>query len=96
MTARGAMAAVAPGKVIFTELKSGRVPAEEIEDRGALGSAFTLVHKGKRTRIEMSLPGRHVVLNALAAIAAASAWGIGAAEAQKIFPACARLRCAAN
>jgi UDP-N-acetylmuramoyl-tripeptide--D-alanyl-D-alanine ligase len=34
----------------------------------------------------MPLPGRHVVMNALAALAAASIWGIGAAEAQKVFP----------
>ena len=82
-----AMAAVAPGKVIFYGIKKpAEYQAEGIEDRGALGSAFTLVHKGKRTRIEMSLPGRHVVLNALAAIAAASVWGIGVAEAQRIFP----------
>jgi len=82
-----AMAAVAPGKVIFYGIeKPAEYHAEEIEDRGALGSAFTFVHKGKRTRIEMSLPGRHVVLNALAAIAAASVWGIGAAEAQEILP----------
>jgi UDP-N-acetylmuramoyl-tripeptide--D-alanyl-D-alanine ligase len=82
-----AMAAVAPGKVIFYGIeKPAEYQAEEIEDRGALGSAFTLVHKGQRTRIEMSLPGRHVVLNALAAIAAASVWGIGAAEVQRIFP----------
>src|SRR5271157_1399977 len=82
-----AMAAVAPGKVLFYGIqKPAEYQAEDIEDRGALGSAFTLVHKGKRTRIEMSLPGRHVVLNALAAIAAASAWGIGSAEAQQIFP----------
>ena len=81
-----AMAAVAPGKVVFYGIeKPAEYQAEEIEDRGALGSAFTLVHKGKRTRIEMSLPGRHVVLNALASIAAASAWGIGATEAQKVF-----------
>ena len=82
-----AMAGVAPGKVIFYGIeKPAEYQAEEIEDRGALGSAFTLVHKGKRTRIEMSLPGRHVVLNALAAIAAASLWGLGAAEAQEILP----------
>jgi len=82
-----AMAAVAPGKVIFYGIeKLAEYRAEEIEDRGALGSAFTLVHKGKHTRIEMSLPGRHVVLNAVASIAAASAWGIGAAEAQQILP----------
>ena len=82
-----AMAAVAPGRVIFYGVeKPAEFMAEEIEDRGALGSSFTLVHKGKRTRIEMPLAGRHVVLNALAALGAASVWGIGAAEAQKVFP----------
>ena len=81
------MAAAAPGKVLFYGIeKPAEYQAEEIEDRGALGSAFTLVHMGKRTRIEMSLPGRHVVLNALAGIAAASVWGIGPAEAQQILP----------
>jgi len=60
--------------------------AEGIEDRGALGSAFTLIHKGQRMRLETSLPGRHVVWNALAAIAAASEWGIGAEEARRVLP----------
>jgi UDP-N-acetylmuramoyl-tripeptide--D-alanyl-D-alanine ligase len=59
--------------------------ADEIEDRGALGSSFTLVHGGKRTRMELPLPGRHVVWNALAAIAAASVWNIGAVEAQSVL-----------
>jgi UDP-N-acetylmuramoyl-tripeptide--D-alanyl-D-alanine ligase len=82
-----AMAAVAPGRVIFYGIeKPAEFTAEDIEDRGALGSAFTLVHNGKRSRIEMSLPGRHVVLNALAAIAAASLWNVGVAEAQSIIP----------
>jgi UDP-N-acetylmuramoyl-tripeptide--D-alanyl-D-alanine ligase len=72
--------------VFYGVEKAAEYKAEEIEDRGALGSAFTLVHQGKRTRMELSLPGRHVVLNALAAMAAASEWGIGAADAQKIFP----------
>jgi UDP-N-acetylmuramoyl-tripeptide--D-alanyl-D-alanine ligase len=82
-----AMGAVAPGRVVFYGVeKEAEYKAEDIEDRGALGSAFTLVHNGKRSRIEMSLPGRHVVLNAVAAIAAASEWGIGVAEAQNIFP----------
>ncbi len=81
------MATVAPGKVLYYGIeKPAEYRAEEIEDRGALGSAFTLVHQGMRTRIEMSLPGRHVVLNALAGIAAASVWGIGAGEAQQILP----------
>ncbi len=81
------MAAAAPGRVIFYGVeKPAEYNAEEIEDRGALGSAFTLVHRGKRTRIEMSLPGRHVVANALGAIAAASVWNIGITDAQKVFP----------
>jgi UDP-N-acetylmuramoyl-tripeptide--D-alanyl-D-alanine ligase len=82
-----AMAAFAPGKVIFYGIeKPAEFAALDIEDRGALGSAFTLLHNGKRSRMEMSLPGRHVVLNALAAIAAASLWNVGVAEAQSIFP----------
>jgi UDP-N-acetylmuramoyl-tripeptide--D-alanyl-D-alanine ligase len=81
-----AMAGAAPGRVIFYGIeKPAEFNAEDIEDRGALGSAFTLVHNGKRSRIEMSLPGRHVVLNALAALAAASLWDVGVAEAKTVF-----------
>jgi UDP-N-acetylmuramoyl-tripeptide--D-alanyl-D-alanine ligase len=81
-----AMAAVAPGHVIFYGVeKPAEFAAEEIEDRGALGSSFTLVHGGRKTRMELPLPGRHVIWNALAAIAAASVWNIGAAEAQTVL-----------
>ena len=81
-----AMAAAAPGRVIFYGVeKPAEFTAEEIGDRGALGSSFTLVHRGKRTRLELPLPGRHVVSNALAALAAASVWNIGVAEAQSVF-----------
>ena len=38
--------------------------------------------RGSRCR----LPGRHNIENALAALAAASVWGIGAAEAAEVFP----------
>ena len=82
-----AMAGVAPGRVVFYGVeKPAEYRAEDVEDRGALGSAFTLVLRGNRTRLEMSLPGRHVVANALAAIAAASEWGIGVEEAQRVLP----------
>ncbi|GAC1621779.1 MAG: UDP-N-acetylmuramoyl-tripeptide--D-alanyl-D-alanine ligase [Candidatus Acidiferrum sp.] len=82
-----AMAARAPGRVIFYGVEqSAEFRAEEIEDRGALGSEFTLVADGKRTRMELALPGRHVIANAIACVAAASAWNIGAAEAQRVFP----------
>jgi UDP-N-acetylmuramoyl-tripeptide--D-alanyl-D-alanine ligase len=82
-----AMASSAPGRVVYYGVeKPAEYRAEEIEDRGALGSAFTLVHDRKRTRLETSLPGRHVVMNALAAIAAAGEWKIGAEEAQQVLP----------
>jgi UDP-N-acetylmuramoyl-tripeptide--D-alanyl-D-alanine ligase len=83
-----AMAARAPGRVIFYGVEqAAEFRAEDIEDRGALGSEFTLVAEGKRTRLELALPGRHVIANALGCLAAASAWNIGAAEAQRVFPA---------
>src|ERR1700722_10025650 len=40
----------------------------------------------RRTRLELPLIGRHNVMNAVAALAAASVWGIGAADAQRVFP----------
>jgi UDP-N-acetylmuramoyl-tripeptide--D-alanyl-D-alanine ligase len=82
-----AMASAAPGRVVFYGVvKPAEYRAEEIEDRGALGSTFTLIHKNQRTQIETSLPGRHVVWNALAAMAAASEWGIGVEEARRVLP----------
>jgi UDP-N-acetylmuramoyl-tripeptide--D-alanyl-D-alanine ligase len=81
-----AFALHAPGRVLTYGIDGAAdYRAEGIEDRGALGSAFVLVENGKRTRLELALPGRHVISNALAALAAASVWGIGAAEAQAVF-----------
>jgi UDP-N-acetylmuramoyl-tripeptide--D-alanyl-D-alanine ligase len=76
----------APGRVLTYGVDNAAdFCAMEIEDRGALGSLFTLVAGGERTRLELSLPGRHVIANSLAALAAASVWNIGAAEARNIF-----------
>src|ERR1700678_2295787 len=61
--------------------------AENIEERGIDGSAFAFVSPSGRARLELPLIGRHNVMNAVAALAAASTWGIGAADAQKVFPA---------
>src|SRR5690348_3484623 len=81
-----AFASHAPGRVLTYGIDSpANYRAEAIEDRGALGSSFVVVENGKRTRLEIALPGRHVVSNALAALAAASEWGIGAADAQIVF-----------
>ena len=81
-----AFASHAPGQVLTYGIDhDADYRAEAIEDRGALGSAFVAVSDGRRTRLDLALPGRHVISNALAALAAASVWGIGAAEAQSVF-----------
>jgi UDP-N-acetylmuramoyl-tripeptide--D-alanyl-D-alanine ligase len=79
-------AAHAPGRVLtYGIANTADFRAEAIEDRGALGSTFVLVHGGDRVRLELALAGRHVISNALAALAAASVWGIGAAETQDVL-----------
>jgi UDP-N-acetylmuramoyl-tripeptide--D-alanyl-D-alanine ligase len=81
-----AFAFKAPGRVLTYGIeRPADFRAEEIEDRGALGSTFTLVAGGKRTRLDLALAGRHLISNALGALAAASAWNIGAGEAQSVF-----------
>jgi UDP-N-acetylmuramoyl-tripeptide--D-alanyl-D-alanine ligase len=61
--------------------------AENIEERGVAGTTFDFVAPSGRTRLELPFIGRHNVMNAVAALAASSVWGIGAAEAQSVFPA---------
>ncbi|HWT87630.1 MAG TPA: UDP-N-acetylmuramoyl-tripeptide--D-alanyl-D-alanine ligase [Candidatus Angelobacter sp.] len=76
----------APGRVLTYGIeKPAFFTAEAIEDRGALGSAFDYVSPEGRVRLELALPGRHVIANALASLAAASVWDIGAAEAQSVL-----------
>jgi UDP-N-acetylmuramoyl-tripeptide--D-alanyl-D-alanine ligase len=76
----------APGRVLtYGVEKPAFFTAREIEDRGALGSAFDYVSPEGNVRLELAVPGWHAVANALAALAAASVWGIGAAEAQSVF-----------
>lgn len=78
---------VAKGTVIRFGTRSGvEFRAEAIEERGIEGAEFDLVSRGRRTRLEIPLIGRHNVMNALAALAAASVWGIGADEAKEVFP----------
>ena len=80
-------AEVARGRVLtFGFGPSAQFRAENIEDRGAEGSTFDFVSPGEKQRLSMPLPGRHNIANALAALAAVSEWGIGAAEAAEVFP----------
>jgi UDP-N-acetylmuramoyl-tripeptide--D-alanyl-D-alanine ligase len=81
-----AFGAFAPGRVLTYGIeKPAFFMAQEIEDRGALGSSFEYVSPEGRLRLELTVPGRHAIANALAALAAASVWGIGAAEAHSVF-----------
>ena len=81
---------VARGRVITFGTGTGaEFRAEAIEERGVDGAAFDFVSPAGRARLESPLIGRHNVMNALAALAAASVWGIGTEEARRVFPALA-------
>src|SRR5438270_12254508 len=81
-----AFGAFAPGRVLTYGIENTAFfMGREIEDRGALGTAFEYVSPEGRVRLELNVPGRHAIANALAALAAASVWDIGAAEAQDVF-----------
>jgi UDP-N-acetylmuramoyl-tripeptide--D-alanyl-D-alanine ligase len=81
-------AEVARGPVLFFGSSAGaHFRAEVIEEHGIEGSEFDFVWPGGRARLALPLIGRHNVMNAVAALAAASVWGIGAAEARAVFPA---------
>src|SRR5262245_23598492 len=82
-----AFGAHAPGRVLTYGIENQAFfMAENIEDRGALGTTFDYVSPEGRVRLELALPGRHVIANALASLAAASVWGIGIEEARTVLP----------
>jgi len=82
-----AFGAFAPGRVLTYGIeKAAFFTAENIEDRGALGTTFDYVSPEGRIRLDLALPGRHVIANALASLAAASVWGIGIEEARAVLP----------
>jgi UDP-N-acetylmuramoyl-tripeptide--D-alanyl-D-alanine ligase len=80
---------VARGRVIWFGTEAGtraEFRAEKIEERGVMGSAFDFVSPAGRARLELPLIGRHNVMNAVAALAAASIWGIGIEDAKRVLP----------
>jgi len=80
-------AEVAPGAVLTFGFGEGaQFRAEKIVDGGSDGSAFDFISPAGRARLKLPLPGRHNIANALAALAAASVWGLGAEAAQRAFP----------
>jgi UDP-N-acetylmuramoyl-tripeptide--D-alanyl-D-alanine ligase len=81
-------AQVARGSVLrFGTNAEAEFRAEKIEERGLEGTAFDFVSPAGRMRLDLPLIGRHNMMNALGALAAASLWGIGAEEAKRVFPA---------
>jgi len=81
----------------FAEIFRGRVHyfgqseradfrARSIASKGIEGSVFEFESAYGKARLELPLVGAHNVLNSVAALAAASEWGIGAAEAKLVFP----------
>ncbi len=80
-------AKVAPGRVVtFGFAEGADFRAENIQDRGLNGSEFDFLSPDGHVRLSLPLAGRHNISNALAALAAANVWGVGAAEAQNVFP----------
>jgi UDP-N-acetylmuramoyl-tripeptide--D-alanyl-D-alanine ligase len=80
-------AEIAPGHVVTFGFAIGAdFRAERINDHGAAGSEIDFIGPGGRARLQLPLAGRHNVSNALAALAAASSWNVGVAEAKEVFP----------
>jgi UDP-N-acetylmuramoyl-tripeptide--D-alanyl-D-alanine ligase len=89
----------APGPVVWFSCEPGIAAAdhrtfraENIDDHGIDGTSFDLLtNSGKsqqKERLKLSLIGRHNVMNAVAAFAAAAAgWNITAADVRKVFAA---------
>ena len=87
----GAMrvAGAAPETITFGTVAGARVRAERVEQEGE-GAAFDLVDaaEGFRARVVLAAPGRHNLLNALGAAAAARVCGAGWPDIAAALPAC--------
>ena len=68
------------GAISFGFAPDADIRATEITDL-PLGSRFTLHAEGETHQVELIVPGRHNIANALAAIAASVALGVGVAQA---------------
>jgi UDP-N-acetylmuramoyl-tripeptide--D-alanyl-D-alanine ligase len=80
-------AEVATGRVLtFGFAEAADFRAENVADYGPDGSEFDFTGPMGGSRLRLALAGRHNVSNALAALAAASTWGVGIAEAKEVFP----------
>lgn len=85
-----------PGAVRFGFQEHNDVRACEVEDLGLSGSAFTVCAGGERARMQVRAPGRHMIGNALAAVAAGLALGMPLEElregVERFSPAAGRMQ----
>lgn len=90
------MLARLPGAVRFGFQEHNDVRACEVEDLGLSGSAFTVCAGGERARMQVRAPGRHMIGNALAAVAAGLALGMPLEElregVERFSPAAGRMQ----
>jgi UDP-N-acetylmuramoyl-tripeptide--D-alanyl-D-alanine ligase len=73
------IAARARGRVILAGTNSGSIQAAEITQSGT-GTDFTILEGAHRCRAQLSVPGLHMVQNALLAIAAGRIFGLSLEE----------------
>ncbi len=73
------IASRARGKVILAGTNSGSIQAAEITQSGT-GADFTILEGAHRCRAQLSVPGLHMVQNALLAVAAGRAFGLSLEE----------------
>jgi UDP-N-acetylmuramoyl-tripeptide--D-alanyl-D-alanine ligase len=66
-------------RVVFAGINSGVLRATDIE-QSADGSEFTILEGAHRSRAQLSVPGLHMVQNALLAVAAGRALGVSLEE----------------
>jgi UDP-N-acetylmuramoyl-tripeptide--D-alanyl-D-alanine ligase len=75
----GTIASRARGKVILAGITSGSIRAGEITQSGT-GTDFTILEGAHRCRAQLSVPGLHMVQNALLAVAAGRIFGLSLEE----------------
>jgi len=69
--------------ITYGLLPRNDIYAEAVEDKGLMGTEFTAVAYGRRMRMYVPSPGAHMVLNALAGVAAGLALGISEKDIAK-------------
>ena len=74
---RGYAARTPARSLLFGTAGDADVRAEDVSLSDDATASFTLVHGGRRTAVELTVPGEHMVSNALAAAATGIALGLG-------------------